>query len=210
MIEIARKGLMLVLSSPSGAGKTTISRNILEKDSELFMSVSATTRPMRKNEVDGKDYFFLDKPKFQQMAGNGEFLEHAEVFGNYYGTPSEAVYNELNNGRDVLFDIDWQGTIQLQKKCGRDVVSIFILPPSMKELEKRLRQRASDSEEVINNRMSKANNEISRWLVYDYILVNEDIEETAQKVHHILEAERNKRFRLKGMEGFVGDLLKGE
>lgn len=210
MIEIARKGLMLVLSSPSGAGKTTISRNILEKDNGLFMSVSATTRPIRKNEVDGKDYFFLDKPKFQQMAGNGEFLEHAEVFGNYYGTPAEAVYNELNQGKDVLFDIDWQGTIQLQKKCGRDVVSIFILPPSMKELEKRLRQRASDSEEVINNRMSKANNEISRWLVYDYILVNEDIEETAQKVQHILEAERNKRFRLKGMEGFVGDLLKGE
>jgi guanylate kinase len=207
MPKIARKGLMLILSSPSGAGKTTISRSLLELDKDIFMSVSATTRKMRAGEVDGKDYYFVDKDKFQSMVLNNEFLEHAEVFGNYYGTPSKPVFDKLDEGKDVLFDIDWQGTISLQKKNGRKVVSIFILPPSMKELEKRLRQRAQDDESVIQNRMSKANNEISHWLVYDYILVNDDIQATVEKVKHILEAERHKRFRLEGMEGFVNGLL---
>lgn len=200
---------MLVLSSPSGAGKTTISRKLIELDDKIKMSVSATTRKMRNGEVDGKDYYFLDKPKFQEMVNNSEFLEHAEVFGNYYGTPEKPVFEAIDNGTDVLFDIDWQGTVSLQKKCGRKVVSIFILPPTMAELEKRLRARAQDDEEVIKNRMSKANNEISHWLVYDYILVNEDIDKTVERVRHILEAERHKRFRLKGMEGFVNGLLGG-
>lgn len=207
MPHIRRKGLMLVLSSPSGAGKTTISRKLLELDNKIQMSVSATTRKMRAGEIDGKDYYFTEKNKFQEMVNNAEFLEHAEVFGNYYGTPEKPVFEAIDNGKDVLFDIDWQGTISLQKKCGRKVVSIFILPPSMTELEKRLRARAQDDEEVIKERMGKANNEISHWLVYDYILVNENIDQTVEKVKHILEAERHKRFRLKGMENFVNNLL---
>ncbi|HCR86375.1 MAG TPA: guanylate kinase [Alphaproteobacteria bacterium] len=207
MVNIRRKGLMLVLSSPSGAGKTSISRKLLELDDQIKMSVSATTRKMRTGEVDGKDYYFTEKEKFQDMVNKGEFLECALVFGNYYGTPEKPVYEAIDNGKDVLFDIDWQGTISLQKKCGRKVVSIFILPPSMAELEKRLRARAQDEESVIKERMSKASDEISHWLVYDYILVNENIDQTVERVKHILEAERHKRFRLKGMEGFVGGLL---
>jgi len=206
-MEISRKGLMLILSSPSGAGKTTISRKVLEAQKGLFMSVSATTRKMRANEVDGKDYYFVSEEKFQEMAGKGEFLEHANVFGNNYGTPAKPVYERLARGEDVLFDIDWQGTMQLKEKCKPDVASVFILPPSMKELETRLRARALDDEKVINERMGKATSEISHWGIYDYILVNSNVEEAVEKVVHILHAERNRKKRLLGLEGFVSKLV---
>ena len=206
-MKIERKGLMLILSSPSGAGKTTISKRLLDMEQGIAMSVSATTRPMRKGEIEGKDYFFVSKEKFQQMVANGEFLEHATVFGNNYGTPDKAVKDRLAQGYDVLFDIDWQGTRDLKKKCGDDVVSIFILPPSMKELEKRLKARAQDDEKVIKERMDKASDEISHWNVYDYVLVNDDIDEAVTKVIHILRAERNQLRRLPGMAGFVKTLV---
>ncbi|MDX1950114.1 MAG: guanylate kinase [Rickettsiales bacterium] len=206
-MQIERKGLLLILSSPSGAGKTTISRKLLENDSEIFMSVSATTRTMRANEVDGKDYYFVSKEKFAEMVENDEFLEYAEVFGNSYGTPKKPVFDRLKNGKDVLFDIDWQGTITLQEECEEDVVSIFILPPSMEELERRLRSRGLDDENVIRNRMSKAANEISHWEIYDYVIVNDDADRTAELVKNILDAERNRRFRLTGLEVYVKGLV---
>lgn len=206
-MKIARKGLMLVLSSPSGAGKTTISRAILERDSHIYMSVSATTRKKREGEEDGLDYYFISEREFLEQAVDNQFLEHAEVFGNMYGTPKKTVYDKLDNGKDVLFDIDWQGTEQLKKKCNKDVVSIFILPPSMEELESRLRGRGQDEETVIQKRMSKASSEISHWDSYDYILINEDLEETIGKVHNILKAERANKRRLAGMNKFVNDLL---
>lgn len=208
-MKIARKGLMLVLSSPSGAGKTTISRAILERDPYIYMSVSATTRNKRENEEDGVDYHFISHEEFNRTVQEGGFLEHAEVFGNYYGTPKAAVYEKLDDGKDVLFDIDWQGTEQLKEKCSKDVVSVFILPPSMEELEKRLRKRASDDEDVISNRMSKAADEISHWDSYDYILINKDLEETIDKVHNILKAERANKRRLAGMKHFVDNKLLG-
>ncbi len=198
---------MLILSSPSGAGKTTISRRLLDMESTIALSVSATTRPMRKGEIEGKDYFFTPQDKFADMVKNGEFLEHATVFGNNYGTPAAAVNKRLEGGNDILFDIDWQGTQQLKAKCGDDVVSIFILPPSMAELEKRLRSRAQDDEVVIKQRMDKAANEISHWNVYDYIIVNDDIDDSVAKVIHILRAERSRRERVTGLKGFVSKLL---
>ncbi len=206
-MEIKRKGLMLILSSPSGAGKTTISKRLLDMEQGISMSVSATTRPMRKGEFDGKDYYFVSHDKFQDMVSKGEFLEHAHVFGNNYGTPAKAVAEKLAEGTDVLFDIDWQGTMQLKEKCKPDVVSIFILPPSMKELETRLRQRAQDDEKVIAERMNKAAHEISHWGIYDYILVNDNIDEAVTKVIHILRAERARKKRLTGLEGFVSRLV---
>lgn len=206
-MEIARKGLMLILSSPSGAGKTTISRRLLQRQDKLSISVSTTTRPMRRGEVEGQDYYFVDKAKFQQMANKGEFLEYAHVFGNDYGTPSRPVYDKLAEGNDVLFDIDWQGTIQLKEKCGKDVVSVFILPPNMKELEERLRKRAQDDESVIAERMGKATNEISHWGIYDYIIINEDVNTATEQVISILDAERRRRRRLSGLEDFVKDLV---
>jgi guanylate kinase len=206
-MKIERKGLMLILSSPSGAGKTTISKRLLDMEQGISMSVSTTTRPMRKGEIEGKDYYFVSHDKFQDMVKKGEFLEHAHVFGNNYGTPSKPVADKLSSGSDVLFDIDWQGTIQLKEKCKPDVVSIFILPPSMKELESRLRVRAQDDEKVIKERMDKASHEISHWGIYDYVLVNDDIDEAVTKVVHILRAERARKKRQTGLENFISKLV---
>lgn len=207
---IRRKGFMFVLSSPSGAGKTTLSRMLLQKDENLALSISATTRSMRPNEKHGTHYIFMNKKEFEQTRANGEFLESAEVFGNYYGTPAAEVTKMLAKGTDVLFDIDWQGTRQLAQRAREDVVSVFILPPSMEELELRLRKRAEDSEEVLQHRMSKANIEISHWNEYDYVVVNKDLEESLQKVYSILRAERLRRERQEGLEHFVEQLLKGK
>lgn len=201
-----RRGVLFVLSSPSGAGKSTISRMLLEADPDLQMSVSATTRPMRPGEVDGKDYHFVDLEKFRAMTAANEFLEWAHVFGNRYGTPRAAVEAMLSSGRDVLFDIDWQGAQQLHQIAGGDVVRVFILPPSMEELERRLRGRGTDSDEVIRNRMSRAANEIAHWDGYDYVLVNDDAQACFRKVKTILESERLKRSRQTGIIGFIRKL----
>ncbi|MGD9639230.1 MAG: guanylate kinase [Alphaproteobacteria bacterium] len=198
-----RRGLMLVLSSPSGAGKTAISRKILEFEPEISLSVSVTTRAPRPSEVDGRDYFFKSEDEFKEMAKNNAFLEYAKVFDNYYGTPSQAVFEKLNSGKDVLFDIDWQGTQQLAETARDDLVSIFILPPSMEELERRLFSRAQDSEDVVRKRMAKAADEMSHWPEYDYIIVNRDFERCVSKVQAILCAERLKRDRQIGMTAFV-------
>lgn len=206
-MKVARKGIMLVLSSPSGAGKTTISRRLLEAEPELTMSISVTTRKMRPGEVHGKDYYFVDHEKFAEMVKNNEFLEHAEVFGNFYGTPAKPVRDTMAEGRDVLFDIDWQGTEQLEKNAPEDVVSVFILPPDMIELEERLKRRAQDADDVIKRRMEKAAHEISHWDVYDYVMVNEDLDESVNHVRSILYAERHRRERLIGMKGFVKGLI---
>jgi guanylate kinase len=201
---------MLVLSSPSGAGKSTISRALLENDVNLTMSVSATTRPPRPGEVDGKDYFFIDKPKFESMVTGNEFLEHAQVFDNYYGTPKGPVDEALQAGRDVLFDVDWQGTQQLAENAPKDLVRVFILPPSHDELERRLRARAQDEEAVIAKRMSKAAGEMSHYFEYDYIVVNEVIEESVSQVRAIVTAERLKRERQVGLHDFVTELCGGD
>lgn len=205
--KIYRRGFMFVLSSPSGAGKTTLSRMLLELDKNLEMSVSATTRSMRPNERDGVDYFFVDQPKFREMVEAREFLEYAEVFGNSYGTPLQPVDKALKSGTDVLFDIDWQGTMQLRERRAEDLVSIFILPPSMKELEARLRKRAEDSAEVIAGRMAKASDEISHWNSYDYVIVNYDLKESLNRIQSILEAERARRVRQQGLFDFVENEL---
>lgn len=205
-LEIPRRGLMLVLSSPSGAGKSTISRALLAKHGDLTMSVSATTRPMRPGEVDGSDYIFVDTDKFQGMIEEREFLEHAKVFDNFYGTPRGPVEQSLQSGKDVLFDVDWQGTQQLRQNARDDLVSIFILPPSIAELESRLYSRAQDSEEVVKARMSKATSEMSHWAEYDYIIVNEDIDESVVQAEAILKAERLKRERQVGMLDFVREM----
>jgi guanylate kinase len=204
--NIQRRGLMLVLSSPSGAGKTTLSRRLLESDAAVTMSVSTTTRAPRTGEQEGKDYFFASPSMFAQMAKSGAFLEHALVFGNHYGTPKEPVILALAKGRDVLFDIDWQGTQQLRQQAGDDLVSIFVLPPSHEELERRLRARAQDAEDVVQARMAKANNEISHWAEYDYVVINDDLDSTLAKIRTILDAERMKRGRQTGIPVFVGRL----
>ncbi len=209
-LQIKRRGLMLVLSSPSGAGKTTLSRRLLESDGHVTMSVSATTRPKRPAEVEARDYFFVDDEKFQLMAKAGEFLEHAMVFGRHYGTPKRPVLEALAAGRDVLFDIDWQGTQQLRQQVREDVVTIFVLPPSREELERRLRARAQDSAEVVARRMAKANDEISHWAEYDYVIVNDDIVRAQAQVETILEAERLKRARQPGIPAFVETLMRGD
>ncbi len=206
MSAIVRRGLMLVLSSPSGAGKTTLSRMLLAQDAEITMSVSVTTRAPRPGEVDGKDYIFVDQTRFEAMVEKGELLEHAKVFGNMYGTPRQPVFAALEAGRDVLFDIDWQGTQQLAGKAQTDVVRVFILPPSTQELEKRLRTRAQDTDDVVAARMSKASEEMSHWAEYDYVVVNVDVEESLAKVRAILAAERLRRERQVGMAEFVNRL----
>ncbi len=200
---ISRRGLMLVLSSPSGAGKTTISRRLLDLDPNITMSVSVTTRPMRPGEKPGVDYYFVDMPEFDRMAEAGDLLEHARVFGNCYGTPRSTVEQALGSGRDVLFDIDWQGTQQLAANARADLVSVFILPPSGAELERRLHTRAQDSAEVIAQRMAKASDEISHWAEYDYVIVNNDVDESVAAVQAILRAERLRRTRQVGLPAFV-------
>ena len=205
--NIVRRGLMLVLSSPSGAGKTTLSRRLLASDSAITMSVSATTRQPRDGEEEGRDYFFVSPSMFAQMVESDGFLEHATVFGNQYGTPIEPVQMALARGRDVLFDIDWQGTQQLRQRAGDDLVSIFVLPPSHAELERRLRARAQDAEDVVQARMAKANNEISHWAEYDYVVINDDLESTLAKIQTILDAERMKRGRQTGIAEFARRLM---
>lgn len=208
-IQIDRRGLMLVLSSPSGAGKTTISRSLLAGDDNLSMSVSATTRKPRPGEVDGKDYFFMEPVDFNLLVNKDELLEHAKVFGNYYGTPSAPVRDALAEGKDILFDIDWQGTQQLAQKAGDDLVSVFVLPPSTQALEKRLKTRAQDSDEVVAQRMSKASEEISHWREYDYVVVNDDVVRCISEVKAILQAERVRRNRRTGLLTFVEGLREG-
>jgi guanylate kinase len=203
---VERRGLMFVLSSPSGAGKTTLSRLLIDRMPGLKMSVSATTRPMRPGEVDGRDYHFIDKARFDQMSKRDELLEFATVFDNRYGTPRAPVEAALSSGQDVLFDIDWQGTQQLREKARADVVSVFILPPSAGDLEKRLHSRAQDSDEVIRGRMDRASHEMSHWAEYDYIVINHDVDEAFAEVQSILKAERLKRERRTGLTTFVRKL----
>jgi guanylate kinase len=203
---VERRGLMFVLSSPSGAGKTTLSRLLIERMPGLRMSVSATTRSMRPGEVDGRDYMFVDKSRFEEMTKRDELLEWATVFDNRYGTPRAPVEAALSAGQDVLFDIDWQGTQQLREKARADVVSVFILPPSAADLEKRLHTRAQDSDEVIRARMSRATHELSHWAEYDYIVINHEVDEAFAEVQSILKAERLKRERRSGLTEFVRGL----
>src|SRR5581483_4606699 len=204
---IQRRGLMLVLSSPSGAGKTTLSRRLMESDPAIRMSVSVTTRQPRQGEVEGTDYYFVSPSHFQALVDSGSFLEHALVFGHHYGTPKEPVMLALGAGRDVLFDIDWQGTQQLRQQAGDDLVSIFVLPPSHDELERRLKARAQDAPEVVAARMAKAGNEISHWAEYDYVVINDHLDTTLDKIKTILAAERMKRSRQTGIPAFVGKLM---
>ena len=201
--RIARRGLMLVLSSPSGAGKTTLSRMLLKADRHVELSVSVTTRPQRRGEVDGRDYHFIDLHRFQAMVKSGKLLEWAEVFGHCYGTPRRPVEKALQAGRDVLFDIDWQGTQQLSEKARDDLVSVFILPPTVRELERRLKRRAQDSRDIIGSRMGKAADEMSHWPEYDYVIVNRDKDEAFAEVKAVLAAERLKRERQIGLSSFV-------
>ena len=206
---LRRRGLMLVLSSPWGAGKTTIARRLLAGDANLEMSVSATTRAKRPGEASGVDYHFIDRHEFSVMQNKGELLEHAKVFDNYYGTPRAPVEASLQAGRDVLFDIDWQGTQQLREKARQDLVSVFILPPSTRALEERLTQRAQDPPDVVASRMSKAADEMSHWAEYDYVIVNDSLDESIYRVQSILTAERAKRDRLMGLGEFVRGLQAG-
>jgi guanylate kinase len=203
---VARRGLMLVLSSPSGAGKTTLSRELLANDSGVALSISVTTRPQRPGEVEGHDYHFIDKKRFDALVANRELLEWAEVFGHCYGTPRVPVETALAAGRDVLFDIDWQGTQQLREKVPGDLVSVFVLPPSIPELERRLRSRAQDRDDVIHARMAKAADEMSHWAEYDYVVINHDLERAFAAVRAILAAERLKRERQTGLSSFVRGL----
>ncbi len=209
MADILRRGLMLVLSSPSGAGKTTISRALLERDANISMSVSATTRSKRPGEVSVRDYQFVDPAEFNLMVNRRELLEHAKVFGNYYGTPRAPVEAALSEGRDVLFDIDWQGTQQLAQNARDDLVGVFILPPSTEELHRRLETRAQDPEHVVAARMAKAPDEMSHWAEYDYIVINRDLDDSVAKVETILAAERLRRERQVGLTDFVKGLREG-
>jgi guanylate kinase len=204
--DVARRGLMLVLSSPSGAGKTTLSRMLLKADRHVELSVSVTTRPQRRGEIDGRDYHFIDPGRFEAMVKSAKLLEWAEVFGNRYGTPRAPVEKALRAGRDVLFDIDWQGTQQLREKARDDLVSVFILPPTASELERRLERRAQDSRATIEARMAKAADEMSHWPEYDYVIVNRDKKDAFAEVRAILAAERLKRERQIGLSAFVRDL----
>lgn len=206
---IQRRGLMLVLSSPSGAGKTTLSRQLLDNDKQIQLSVSCTTRQKRPGERDGVDYRFVDTPTFRGMIERKEFLEYAEVFGNYYGTPKGPVDEALAGGRDVLFDIDWQGTQQLRDKGRADLVTVFILPPSTRDLEKRLLTRAQDPKDIVAQRMARAADEMSHWAEYDYVVVNRDIATSLSSLKAILTSERLKRERQVGLSGFVKGLREG-
>jgi guanylate kinase len=203
---VARRGLMLVLSSPSGAGKTTLSRRLLEEDGGVTLSISVTTRKMRPGEKDGRDYHFIERRRFDDLISKDELLEWAEVFDNYYGTPAKPVMDALAQGRDVLFDIDWQGTQQLREKARTDLVSVFVLPPSIPELERRLRSRAQDDYDTIVRRMAKAGDEMSHWAEYDYVIINRDIDQAFAEVKAILSAERLKRERQPGLSDFVRGL----
>jgi guanylate kinase len=200
---IARRGLMLVLSSPSGAGKTTLSRKLLDADPGVELSVSVTTRKQRPGEIDGRDYHFIDAARFEAMIKRGELLEWAHVFGHRYGTPRAPVEAALVRGHDVLVDVDWQGTQQLREKAGRDLVSVFVLPPSMADLEQRLRRRAQDTDEVIHARMATATDEMSHWGDYDYVVINTDLDRAFTEVQTILAAERLKRERQTGLSEFI-------
>lgn len=207
--SLSRRGLMLVLSSPSGAGKTTISRALLEGDDNLQLSVSATTRPPREGEVDGVHYHFISEPRFQELVDNDGLLEWASVFKNSYGTPRATIETALSEGQDVLFDIDWQGTQQLRQKMPQDLVSVFVLPPSLAALETRLKSRqqmTGETDEQVAYRLSKAPAEVSHWAEYDFIIVNSDIEQSVAQVRAILTAERLRRERLRGIEGIVTDI----
>jgi len=204
----SRRGLMLVLSSPSGAGKTTLTRRLLEDDDDVVMSVSATTREARPGEVDGKDYYFINRERFDEMVEDDQLLEYATVFDNRYGTLREPVAQALLQGKDVIFDIDWQGTQQLMSSSRAiDLVRIFILPPSIAALESRLRSRAQDSDQTVASRMAKAESEISHWAEYDYVLVNDDLEQTYATMQAIVRAERFRRERRPGMSDFVRSLM---
>lgn len=207
--SVQRRGLMLVLSSPSGAGKTTLSRQLLGNDSQIALSISCTTRDKRPGEKDSVDYRFIDTPTFRGMIDRGEFLEHARVFDHYYGTPSAPVEAALSAGRDMLFDIDWQGTQQLKEKGRDDLVTVFILPPSTRDLERRLISRAQDSADVVARRMSKAADEMSHWAEYDYAIINKDIATSLNQLKSILTAERLKRERQIGLSNFVKALREG-
>ncbi|NNE59231.1 MAG: guanylate kinase [Hellea sp.] len=200
---------MIILSSPSGAGKTTLTRQLLSENQKMTMSVSATTRKPRPGEIDGKDYFFVSKEEFSNMIDEDEFLEHAKVFDNYYGTPRGPVEEALSQGHDVIFDIDWQGAQQLTQAASDDLVKIFVLPPNMQELEKRLRSRAQDSDDVIARRMSKSEAEISHWAEYDYVIVNEDIDLAMAELSAVIIAERQKRKRQLWLGPFVKSLVQG-
>ena len=206
MEPISRRGLMLVLSSPSGAGKTTLARHLLEGEG-IEMSVSCTTRPQRNGEVEGKDYHFIDRETFARMRDHSEFLEWAVVFDHHYGTPRAPVEAALAQGRDVLFDVDWQGAASLRANAPGDVVTVFILPPSASELEQRLHVRAQDPADVVKRRMLGAGNEIQHWTDYDYVVLNHDVNQSAKTIHAILDAERVRRTRLTGLKDFVQTLL---
>lgn len=207
--DIKRRGILLVLSSPSGAGKTTITRALVRRDRGLKLSISATTRPRRKGETDGKHYHFVDQRRFDAMVQNGELLEHAAVFGHSYGTPRAPVMAAIESGRDIISDVDWQGTQQMKARMRGDLVSIFILPPSMAALEKRLKTRAQDSGEVVRARMAESSEEMSHWAEYDYIIVNRDLEDSIDTVRGILRAERVRRERQIGLDEFVNRLRGG-
>lgn len=210
--ELKRRGLMYVMSSPSGAGKTTITRALLKTNPDVTVSISATTRPRRAGEVHGQDYFFVTPEDFREMVDNGEMLEHAKVFDNYYGTPKKPVEEALSAGKDVIFDIDWQGTQQLSEIAREDLVTVFILPPSRSTLETRLKDRSRDTRETdeqIAGRMSKAADEMSHYIEYDYVIINDDIEAAISKSQLILDSERIKRRRVVGLSGFVKGLREG-
>ncbi|MGY9041933.1 MAG: guanylate kinase [Alphaproteobacteria bacterium] len=203
-----RRGITLVLSSPSGAGKTSLSRKLLERNKKLFLSVSCTTRPPRPGEINESDYFFIEESKFNEMQKNNEFLESAKVFDHYYGTPKKPIMYALDSGMDILFDIDWQGTQQLMNSLQDDLIKVFVLPPSAKELERRLLQRNQDSDEIVKGRMSKASNEISHYAEYDYIIINENFEESLSKIESIIIAEGLKRSRQIKIQDTIDNLLK--
>ncbi len=206
-VKVERRGLMYVLSSPSGAGKTTLAERLLKGDARLRLSISATTRKPRPGEIDGKDYYFVPEAEFIRMRGNSEFLEWANVFGNYYATPRAKVFDQLKAGFDVLFDIDWQGAQQLDAVAGGDVVKVFILPPSREELERRLRSRNQDPEEIVQGRMAKADAEMSHWAEYDYVIINYDLDESEEMLRSILLAERLRRRRQTGLAAIVKKMM---
>ncbi|WDI30744.1 guanylate kinase [Hyphococcus flavus] len=206
-LSVARRGLMFILSSPSGAGKTTLADRLLASDNNLTLSISATTRQRRPGEAHGKDYYFVSEEEFTRMRENAEFLESANVFGHHYGTPRSLVEDTLRQGKDVLFDIDWQGAQQLDEVAGEDVVKVFILPPSREELEARLRKRAQDPEDVVQKRMAKADSEMSHWAEYDYVIINYDLDESEELLRSILFAERLKRRRQIGLAAIVKDMI---
>ena len=210
--DIQRRGLMYVMSSPSGAGKTTITRALLKNNNDLIISVSATTRQRRAGEIHGEDYYFVTPDEFRDMVDNGEMLEHAKVFDNYYGTPKQPIEQAMADGKDVIFDIDWQGTQQLSEIAREDLVTVFILPPARAELEKRLRNRSRDTMESdtdIRGRMAKAADEMSHYTEYDYVIINNDVEDAIRKAQLILDAERIKRRRMIGLSNFVRGLKDG-